>query len=101
MNDAAQKKSAPVTAKKSFRDGHVALGIALKARDWDSDSIRINASTDLTVGQARALARTLVLFADEAEAKVKRKAAKEASRRKWREREIAAGRMVLMGGASR
>lgn len=95
----APKRNSSVIAKKSFRDGHVALNITLKAWGHYCDSIRVNASTELTTDEARELARAIAALADEADAKVERKAAAEARRRKWRDREVAAGRRVTFGRA--
>lgn len=93
----APKRNSSVIAKKSFRDAHVALGITLKAPGWPGDSIQVNASTELTTDEARELARAIAALADEADAKVERKTAAEARRRKWRDREVAAGRKVMFG----
>lgn len=95
----APKRTPPVIAKKSFRDGHVALGITLKAPGWPGDSVQVNASTELTTDEARELAQAILTLADEADAKVERKAAAEARRQKWRDREVAAGRRVTLGRA--
>ncbi|CAH2606489.1 conserved protein of unknown function (plasmid) [Rhodovastum atsumiense] len=95
---ADQQTTAPVVAKKSFKDGHVAVGVQLRCRGFGNDSAKIDASTDLTTDQARALARSLVELAEQAEAKVAAKAAADERRRKCRDREVAAGRMVVIGG---
>lgn len=84
---------APLVAKKSFADGCVQVGIKLKASGWGHDHVRLVASTELTTTQARDLAAALVALADEADARVARRAAAEERRKKWRDREIAAGRM--------
>ncbi|WP_088255182.1 hypothetical protein [Fimbriiglobus ruber] len=90
------KTAMPVTAKKSYKEGHVALGISLKCRGWNSDSARIEGGADITSAQARELAVALVQWADKADAKVAAKAESEERRHKWREREIAAGRMKVL-----
>ena len=87
-----------VTAKKSYRDGHVAIGIKMRCRGWSNGTIGVDAATDLTIAQARALASSLVELANAADAKATAKAAAEERRRKWRDREIAAGRMVVFRG---
>lgn len=92
----ADRKIVPLVAKKSFKEGCVAVAITLKAIGWGNDSARISASTELTTVQARALAQQLIALAEAAEARIERKEAKKASRKKWREREIAAGRMIVM-----
>ena len=88
---------APVTVAKSSRSGHVGLTLSLRCGGWSSDSARIDASTKLTLEQARTLARELLAQADREDAKAAAKAASEERRRRWREREIAAGRMIVLG----
>lgn len=80
------------TAKKSYRDGHVALRFSLKA-----NYIKIDGGSDLSTAQARDLARALVEEADRTDAKVAAKKAAEERRQKWRDREVAAGRIKIMG----
>ena len=87
-----------LAAKKSYRDGHVAVSIRLKCGGYNSDRAKIESSTELTIQQARALAQSLIDEADKAAAKVEAKAAAEDRRKKYREREIAAGRMIVMRG---
>lgn len=89
------ERTAPIIAKKSYKDGHVALAIRLRSGGW-GDSVKIEGSAELTSEQARALAHSLTELADASDAKVAAKAASEDRRRKWRYREIAAGRMVQM-----
>jgi hypothetical protein len=91
------KATAPITAKRSYHKGCVGIGIQLRCNGWNTASATINASTDLTIEQARALAQSLIQLADLAEAKIAAEAASVARRKKWRDREIAAGRMVVMG----
>lgn len=88
----------PITAKKSCRDGHVSVRVILSARGFDSGSVRVEGGTDLSTAQARELAKALLDAADRADEKVSVKAASDKRRRKYREREIAAGRMVVMRG---
>ena len=85
-----------ITTKKSFRDGHVAIRIVLKASGYIGDSASVTGDTELTTTQARALALELTVLADAADAKVQAKAEAEERREKYRAREIAAGRMVVM-----
>lgn len=93
---AAETKKSPVVAKKSYKSGHIGIGFALKCSDWHGGSIKIEASADITCEQARALAKAIIEQADAADAKVRAKAAAEERRQKWRDREIAAGRMRVM-----
>ena len=87
--------TSPIVAKKSFRDGHVSIGVRLKCGAY-GDTARIDAGCELAVAQARELARSLIELADEAEARAVKKAAADERRAKWRDREIAAGRMKVM-----
>lgn len=96
MSDA--KTTSPITVVRSHHKGHVGIGIQLKCRGWNTASATIKASTDLTILQARELAIALIQFADAAERKATAKAASEARRKEWRDREIAAGRMIVFGG---
>lgn len=89
--------TAPITAVRSHHKGHVGVGIQLRCSGWNTASATIKASTDLTTEQARALAQSLIQLADLADAKVAAEAARQARRQKWRQREIAAGRMIVMG----
>lgn len=88
----------PITAKRSCRDGHVSVHVTLSARGFDSGSVRVEGRTDLSTAQARELAKALLDAADRADEKVAVKAASDERRRKYRDREIAAGRMVVMRG---
>lgn len=91
-----QPTDAPIAAKKSYRDGCVTVTVWLKCGGY-GDSAKIDARTELTAEQARTLARALADLADQSDAKVARKAAEAARRGAWRDREIAAGRMVVLG----
>ena len=94
-----KEKANPAVAKKSYKDGHVSVGFTLKARDrHGGGSVKAEANTDITTAQARELAAALIEQADKADAKVSAKVAHEERRRKYREREIAAGRMIVFNG---
>lgn len=82
--------------KKSFRDGHVGLRFSVKASGWHGDNIRIDGGADLSTIDARSLAAALISEADRADAKVATKKASTERRQKWREREIAAGRLKIV-----
>ena len=88
----------PITAKRSSGAGKVGVGIRLRCGGWSGGTAKIEASVDITTDQARVLARSLVELADQAEAKVAAETASKERRQKWREREVAAGRMVLLRG---
>lgn len=85
-----------IGVKRSYKDGHVSVRINLKANGWKSDSINVQGGTDLTSAQARELAKSLLAEADRVDAKVAAKAASEARRKKWRDREVAAGRLKIV-----
>jgi len=89
-----------MTVKKSYTDGHIAVGLVLKTQGWHSDSISVTATTDLTIQQAREFAASLLAKADAQEARVKAKQQAKERRGRWREREIAAGRMVVMDASA-
>lgn len=91
------KTTCPVVAKKSNSAGHVAISIRLACRDWRSGHAKIEAGAAITTEHARDLARELIALADSADVRKATKAASEARRRKWRDREIAAGRMIVLG----
>jgi hypothetical protein len=85
-----------ISAKKSYKDGHVSLRVTLKASGWRRDSVKVEGNTELSSEQARELAKALLDEAERADAKVAAKAASDARRKKWRDREIASGRMKII-----
>lgn len=80
--------------KKSYRDGHLALRFSVKDR-----TVRVDGGSELSTAQARDLATALISEADRADAKVAAKKESEERRRKWRDREVAAGRIKIIGAA--
>lgn len=93
----SSKNVVPVTAKKSLKQRHVALDIQLICSGWPGPRARISGGADLSTDQARALAGALIEFADQSDARADAQTAAEARRRTWRDREIAAGRMIVFG----
>ncbi len=89
-----------VVAKKGYKDGIVGLAISLRCHGY-GDGARIDGSTDLSIQQARELAAALISHADAAEAAIAKKAAQEDRRQKWRDREVAAGRMQIISFGGR
>lgn len=77
--------------KKSYRDGHVGLRFSVKL-----NSVKIDGWSDLSTTNARDLAKALIEEADRADAKVADKKASDERRQKYRDREIAAGRMKII-----
>lgn len=88
-------KTAPIIAKKSYTDGHIRIAIQLRCSGYKSDNAKISGSTDLTCEEARMLARELIALADKADEKIAAKAKHEENRKKYRDREIASGRMIV------
>ncbi len=80
---------------KSYKDGHVGLRASMKG-DGRGDSIKMDAGTDLSSIRARDLAQALIEEANRADAKVATKKASDERRQKYRDREVAAGRMKII-----
>ena len=77
--------------------GDNAIRVTVKGSSWDSENgATLSVWVKISAADARKLAEDLVKLADEADSKIAKKAASEERRRKWREREIAAGRMRVM-----
>lgn len=85
-----------ISAKKSYKDGHVSVRVRLKG----GYSLKVEGDADLTSAQARDLAKALIAEADRADAKVAAKEASDERRKKWRDREIAAGRIKVLDAGS-
>lgn len=85
-----------ITAKKSYKDGHVKVCVAMSSSGFRDDSVKVQGSADITSEQARELAQALISEADKADAKVDAKKASDERRAKWREREVTAGRMKVV-----
>lgn len=81
------------SVKKSYRDGCIGLRFSLKANGWNA--LKVEGGSDLPTAEARALADAIIAEADRADAKVAAKKAADERRQKYREREIAAGRLNL------
>lgn len=87
-------KGEPVRVKKGYSAGSV--GVSMRVNCWNNgSSVRVEASTVLTTAQARALSQSLIEAADKEDVMVFAKAAAEERRKKWRDREVAAGRMKI------
>lgn len=85
-----------IVVRKSYKAGHVSVRIALKAHSYRADTIKIEGQTDLSSTDAREIATALIEEADRADARVAAKAASDERRQKWRDREIAAGRIKII-----
>jgi hypothetical protein len=77
--------------KKSYRDGCVAVRFSVRG-----GNVRIDGGSDLSTADARKLAAAIIAEADRADAKVAARKASEERRQKWRDKEIAAGRMKVI-----
>jgi hypothetical protein len=85
-----------ISAIKSYKNGHVSVRVNLKSMGYYSDRVTVQGRTDMSSAEARDLAKALILEADRADAKVSAKVASDARRKKWRDREVSAGRLVLI-----
>lgn len=85
------------SVKRSCRDGHVCIRVSMTARGWYGDNLKIEGGSDLTSAEARDLAAVLLQAADRVDAKAAAKKAADERRRKWRDREIKAGRIKVIG----
>lgn len=85
-----------ISAKRSYKEGCVSVRFSLKG----GYNLKAEGATDLTTVQARELAKALLAEADRADAKVAAKEASGARRKKWRDREIAAGRLKVISVGS-
>lgn len=88
-----------ISVKRSYRDGCVKVAVKMKASGFREDSVTVGGSCDISTDDARALATALIAEADRVDAKVVKEKASAERRAKWREREMAAGRMVSMSPA--
>lgn len=79
------------SVKRSYRDGHVALRFSVRG-----GYVKIDGGSDLNIADARKLAAALIAESDRADAKIAAKKASDERRQKWRDREIAAGRMKVI-----
>ena len=85
-----------VTAKKSYRAGHITIVSELDVSPgFGNNSAYIRSRASLPTTEARALAQSIIDLADKEDAKVAKKAAEEARRKAWSDREVAAGRMKV------
>lgn len=81
-----------LSVRKSYKDGCIALRISLKG----GYTLKVDGSADLPTADARELAKAMIEECDKVDARVAAKAASEDRRRKWRDREVAAGRIKIM-----
>lgn len=93
------KETAPVEARKSNAARRVSLTLRVDSGwGFGHRKVAVLGYVDVTTDQARAIADQLIQQADAADARAAARAAQEARRKAWRDREIAAGRMIVLGG---
>lgn len=85
-------KAQKLSVKKSYKDGCIALRFSVKG----GYSLKVEGSADLATAEARDLANAMIEECDRVDARIAAKNAAEERRQKWREREIAAGRLNVM-----
>lgn len=83
-----------ITIKRAYAEQSVRIGVAFHA--FGGPSVSGRADGELSTADARTLAAALIAEADRADAVAAKKEATKARRDKWREREIAAGRMKVI-----
>lgn len=84
-----------VKATRSSREGHVHLMAKASAYHF-GQSVSSSVSIDLDIEAARAFRLELETAIAKAEEKITSKVERDARRKKWRDREIASGRMKIM-----
>lgn len=88
----------PLSVRRSYCDGKVGVRMELSVLgSYGRGLSKSLLSADISVEDARAIAAALLAEATLVEGKEQKKALHEERRRKWRDREIAAGRMVVIG----
>lgn len=80
-----------VKATKGYREGHISLSVQADAHHFGV-SVASKVSVALDLDAARALQAEIGEAVSKAEAKMKAAAEREARRKSWRDREVAAGR---------
>lgn len=84
-----------VKARKSYQDGHIAVLVSGGAHQRGV-SLTGTIKVDMTLDAARALQMELAATITKEETKMKAHADREARRKAWRDREVAAGRMKIV-----
>jgi hypothetical protein len=84
-----------VKATKGYREGHISLSVKADAHHFGV-SVASTVSVALDIDAARVLQAEIGDAVTKAEAKMKAHADREARRKAWRDREVAAGRMKII-----
>ena len=91
-------RNPPFAVKRAYGDGSVRVAVTLSASHI-GEHVAIQGAGEIDTAEARALAAALIAEADRVDAATAKKAAAEARREAYRQREIAAGRMKVMSPA--
>lgn len=70
-----------ITVKKSWRDGHVSVRFSVTVYNRGSN-LKVSGGCDVSTEAARDLARSLIEESDKADAKISKKEASDARRKK-------------------
>jgi hypothetical protein len=81
--------------QKSYQDGHIKLRVDASASRRGHD-VSVSAAVDLDLEAARWLSASLLVAVEKEEAKIKAHQEREARRKAWRDREVAAGRIKIL-----
>jgi hypothetical protein len=82
---------------KSYKDGHVKVRMDASAHNWfGGNSVSASISVDIDLETARALQTELGAAIEKEAAKMESKRTAEERRKKWRDREVAAGRRKII-----
>jgi hypothetical protein len=88
-----------IKAIKSFNDGRIKIGLTMDC-GYHYPTAKIDAKVEITTLEARALATEILALADADDAKIAKKQEADARPQKWRHREVAAGRRVVLSAGA-
>lgn len=91
-------KNSTFAVVKSYRDGCVSVSVNLSASGY-GPSVKVQCRAQISTIEARELAAELIAKADAEEAKQEKLLQTKERHDKWREREIAAGRIKVMSAS--
>lgn len=84
-----------VSIKRAYADGCVKVAFVVDVYSHGS-SVRQKASIEITADEARVVAASLLAEADRVDGVATKKREQAIRRKKWRDREVAAGRMKII-----
>jgi hypothetical protein len=88
-----------IKALKSFTNGRIKLGLMMDC-GYHYPTAKIDAKVEITTLEARSLATEILALADADDAKIAKKQEADARRQKWRDREVAAWRRVVLSAGA-